>query len=312
MTLHFRIISAICAVVAFCFFNTMTVVAEPDSDTTTIPLNEPVRLGAGADAREIQPGTEEYYDLRVKGLGHVDNGRLVTSRILFAEILQVLEGNRLWVRELIPASTGAGESRYRGHARGEYWIVVVFSTKGMDIGTRRNFQVAELDVFYRFRTDKGATGRAGSARLVESPSLEQYMKLSKTSAEDVGLIVSLDPEPAVPAPDVPRAAWRTPREPAQVHVRQQAQDLTSMTDGDLAKRMTDFHHRRNFISRKLKQREEAVARVRESIDAVENEQEKKSRAGMLMKLEADVERVKFELDELNARYNELEQETKSR
>jgi ketosteroid isomerase-like protein len=307
MTTRFSAMNAVYTMSVLCLFGVMSV-AGPAVETTIIPFNESVRIGDGADAKEVKPGTEEYYNLRIKGLCHVDNNRLVASRVMFADILQVLEGNRLWVRELIPASGGSGAREYRGHVPADYWIVAVSSTEGMDAGARRHFQVAEQDVFYRFTTDKGVAGRARGARSVESPSLEEYLELSGTAAENVGLVVSLDPERQAPA----SAARRPRRGPARVHVRNKAQDVTSMTDGDLAKRMSDFQHRRNFISRKLKQRQEAVARVQESLEGVENEQEQKSRAGMLKKLQADVERVRFELEELDARYNEIEQEYKSR
>jgi hypothetical protein len=302
-----RIISILCAISALC-------VSKPaPAETITIPLNEPVRVGQGTDATEIQPGTKEYYELRIKDQYHVENNTLVPSRVIFAEILQTLEDNRLWVRELIPASGGSGAATYHGFAPGEYLVVTAPSADGINAGSRLHLQVAQQDVFYLFETDKGTTGRARSARQVQSPSLEQYLELAGTSSENMGLVVSLDPQPPAPLPDTPGAAAPAmQREPAQIHLRHRPQDLSSMSDGDLAKRLNDFQHRRNLISRKLKQREEAAAHVRESMDAAQNEQEKKSREALLKKLQADVERVKFELEELNARYEELQQEHNSR
>lgn len=238
--------------------------AGSEGDAKVISETESIWIRRNGSMVEVEPGTEEYYKLRIKGTCHIEDGRLIRSHVIYGKILKAFDGNRLWVREMDPIRETTPDGEIRGYVPADDIVVSVQSTNGITGGGVVSLQLAEDGVDYICKQDSGSERRLRGYRVVKSPSFDEYSSVCRSGATEMvepPVLLSIEPVRA----DRRKQPVDIPAGMKQVASAKEDTDraMPGQSSAELRAQIRELQTTRVAEERKIRDRTRSLARLKE-------------------------------------------------
>jgi hypothetical protein len=282
----------------------------PGIEASAIPLSDPVWVSERTTMRQVNPGTEEYYRIRIADRCHVENGVLVSSLCLDAEILQLLSSTKLVAREVVPGRYTGAPTGYVGYARGRLLAVAVPDAGSFRTGSVHRMQLRVDASNLVAETADGNVSAVLACRLVSSPSFEAYRSEIgtgfRTPVESpvVGLKAvapELLPSSAGATPKSVPATARDRTRPARMFPSAALPADSTLVD----RRMQELELRQDDIQDQVKRRNVVIESIEQARDQATNPEERAAMDDILKRARARTEMLERQLATASNEYRRI-------